>query len=1105
MAKRNAASQITKDSNHESSEDSDRPQIASGEVMKGRKILDTRRRRIGGHRAGPGVESLGNIFGNPSQGPPMNGNQGAAPAGNQNHNQQPQPNFFSQSISQSFPPPNQSNFNSPSSVSSSFPPAQSGSGFVFGSGSQPQTSGFNFGVNNSSTNPFSQGLQAPQTPQIQSTNFFGTLNNNNQPIGSNTNMPSQPTFGGFGGIPSQQNDTVNGFGPPDSTPPDGMQISPPETPEKQGLGSLSGNGTAPPAFGKVQNMFGQAQTQSTPQSQPHAAPSKAPMFGSLSNGQTGVNGATPSTPFTFSQATAAASSSQPKPSTNLFPAPSAPATQPKPAASFSFGQPTQNQPSLFPSSTPNQSTNLFPSNNANASALPSPEKRLNGNAGSNALSQSPFSPQKQDTTIKNGAQSFTNGVTKPSSQATSASPSESNAPTQPHVSLPASTELQTSTQTTDMSSSGLTTEQQQHYKRLRRLTALNTSFRNALQTLDAAHDWGDMMHAYICERDRVLSTDGTMAAATSEAVSKRKADDVLAEGEARRQGGNAPSSTQQNSFNAGHSASKTVNMFQSIIDNPTKSAASPTPARGLFSPTQPGLPAANVAKPQTTANLFGNPPSKESDQISSTPQKSVPNFGSPQSTVQQTAATPSGFKVSSFGQPSHSAALPTSTGFQPSIFAQQSDTSSRPNFAQEEAKPKRKADGFDSEKDNIENLEDDAEAQKQKKTRVAKSAASAEEVQFVPGHGFDRSQASSNASPVFGSATTKAPATNNIFGHLGHTNSTTPKGDEPPDQDSDAEADAGDDEADSLQEDKSESQATSAASLSSRITAGPNAASNSSLSDNTWKADSPIKFGAQTPSNGAPQSGNTLFPATNSTDTASPAKNGPSLFKSPPAFGGSSTFGSNLFSPKGPSSTPLFGNTPNLGSSLFSPKNAGNDTPKKSTPFGLDGAQDSEADVTSDAPSNRSPSKSPERESSMPEPESSVTGEELLFEARDASIIRQFTKDERAKAAEEAAEGETPKTYAAHGRVVIRVLRNNETGKSRIICRAANKLGKLHLNTVFLPNVSYEKMGARKNKVTIPAVKMHMPGIEMWIATLQEEQATELSELCESLKGSMSK
>ena len=232
--------------------------------------------------------------------------------------------------------------------------------------------------------------------------------------------------------------------------------------------------------------------------------------------------------------------------------------------------------------------------------------------------------------------------------------------------------------------------------------------------------------------------------------------------------------------------------------------------------------------------------------------------------------------------------------------------------------------------------------------------------------------------------------------------------------------------------------------------ANPQTSNASPSGDNTWKPGTPLKFGGSTtsapevkvssPSPAKSLPFGTLFGAAPTAFQESPSKPATGALGfavAKPSVGfdfgsGKVNFGNNLLKPTGPSLTLPSTNTSDAGSRATSPgASTAGESANESTAED-EGPKDEQIDLVSGVDDE---------------------GEERLFEVRAKALMY----DPKAKEQDESAD-----LWPVKGLGPLRVLRNNETRKTRILMRA-DPSGKIVLNAGLIPGANYEHNVGKKS------------------------------------------
>ena len=379
---------------------------------------------------------------------------------------------------------------------------------------------------------------------------------------------------------------------------------------------------------------------------------------------------------------------------------------------------------------------------------------------------------------------------------------------------------------------------------------------------------------------------------------------------------------------------------------------------------------------------------------------------------------------------------------------------------EEEAKKKRKAEEYDSEEEDEASWERrDAEEQRKKKQKLDEAAKTAQK--FIPQLDAKQDEAKLHADvtqklPVKSVLDQSHPASgssgsyHNIFGYLAKHGANAKTIDNEGADDKDAKADDAQDGDDTTTSKNPLSMASNASnpsqplgrSLFDRITqATEDSTSNTDASgfennligDHTWKANTPIKFGASTSSiPGAVENGAS---ASSSKTPFSGLFGAPKLTAAPATSSkpGESIFNNIQFS--SPSANVGFGFSPAKPAmnALIPPSN---NTSRATSP----GATTGES-------ANESAAEGPEEKQEQLDLMSTRAGEEnedVLLEMRVKGL--QYNPEN--------------KQWFSKGVGPLRVLKHRETGKPRIVLRAEPS-GKVVINSGFVKEGNYENIGCR--------------------------------------------
>ncbi|GAB7351769.1 hypothetical protein MBLNU459_g2345t1 [Dothideomycetes sp. NU459] len=586
---------------------------------------------------------------------------------------------------------------------------------------------------------------------------------------------------------------------------------------------------------------------------------------------------------------------------------------------------------------------------------------------------------------------------------------------------------------------------------------------------------------------------------------------------------------------------KTAELFNEIMSSPGAATKQQNSAPDNASATSTNRPAAPVASANPFANIQRNSssPAKEAPKpVASGFQFQAPPSATGQSPATKPAAASSPFKFTPAAPSSTPAAAPA---FSIPKFGASTGGSGTVNFmsafgkqaAAEEKKEreKRKLEDMDSDDDEEEWERKDAEEQAAKKQKLQEQLK-AQQVKFVPGKGFvsaaeaetvtekataaEPTKSSETAGgSVFSSSVSATPQAN-IFGHLSGAKQSVPE------DDSDGEDD---DVHEALKKASPAKPVTPGKSLFDRVERDSNGdllkdkaagsattpfkfgggsvfgASTSPAGDNTWKGqeNTPIKFGASavtgsTTPEGSPAkaTGNfggfstggfsslnkpTETPKFNFGGTSdNPAKPVDGTRPFAGLFGGDKS--AAVEKPAAASTTSIFASnsaSPSVGFQFGGPKiapasatssvfaSAG--TSRASTPGATTDADNSGNDSTSAAEPSEKQDDPQQTDLTALTPEE-LAESDVLHEGR--AIAKQFNKN-------------SDPTWTNKGTGPFRLLKNKETGKLRILMRAAPS-GRVILNTNVLPT---KGLFTNKGKMAqIMAVGEDGKSMETWILSM---------------------
>ncbi|KAF2219445.1 hypothetical protein BDZ85DRAFT_42227 [Elsinoe ampelina] len=490
--------------------------------------------------------------------------------------------------------------------------------------------------------------------------------------------------------------------------------------------------------------------------------------------------------------------------------------------------------------------------------------------------------------------------------------------------------------------------------------------------------------------------------------------------------------------------SNTANLFNSILSSPDKPAATVTPSKPAETP-------ANIFK-------FQPPTGSTPSTVSKAPNQPLPNqpfasmaspFKPAPSPASQSAPT---FSVPKFGGGG------SSNNFLSSFGAQAAKES-------EKEKAKRKAEDFDSDDDDEEEWErKDREEQEEKRRKLAESANKV--AKMVDGKMVWVSKDQANAeppatkstasvfdSPSLGTGTTPTPA--NPFSFLSKSNATEANGQKGLTSTSQEDTDEDDDEDEENRAPVTNGinvPATPAKSggLFDRVSKNsdgtlqreaPDTAkksvfgfSTSPAGDNTWKPETPIKFGTtETPGSTTPSGSpaKSLFNFSNNTTSQPSAPSLPKFnFGGPSADSNKPSLFSSIPSTAPPSASVgfKFGNPPAGGASLLSTPQPGSSAPSifssapgsRATTPGATTADEASTTAGTDNEEDAAPAEEQKDLTALSAEE--LRNEEVLFEQK--ARCRKFVRG-----------GESP--WENKGIGIIRLLKNKESGSHRILMRLA--------------------------------------------------------------------
>lgn len=267
--------------------------------------------------------------------------------------------------------------------------------------------------------------------------------------------------------------------------------------------------------------------------------------------------------------------------------------------------------------------------------------------------------------------------------------------------------------------------------------------------------------------------------------------------------------------------------------------------------------------------------------------------------------------------------------------------------------------------------------------------------------------------------------------------------------------------------------------LSAPSDSAPASAVDASLGDNTWKVDSPIKFGAASaapsvqvtsPSPSKSPFGSLFGSPQGSGSTEAPSKSTSGLFGSTSTKGPNVGFGFSTDSPSNPTS-----------STLLPPSDAAaNDTSRGTSPgassvadsteshagYGTDGPAEEEQDQEEQLDLTKGPGEE---------------DEDTLFEVR----AKAMTSDKETK------------NWIGKGVGPLRILKHSETGKTRILMRQ-DPSGKIVINAALLSSIEYKYATPKSVMVAVAADTGTL--VKYLIRVGKDEDAKELAKILEGNK-----
>ena len=258
--------------------------------------------------------------------------------------------------------------------------------------------------------------------------------------------------------------------------------------------------------------------------------------------------------------------------------------------------------------------------------------------------------------------------------------------------------------------------------------------------------------------------------------------------------------------------------------------------------------------------------------------------------------------------------------------------------------------------------------------------------------------------------------------------------------------------------------------------------------DNTWKPTSPIKFGfgSTRASSGTPAAavmpsetstsifGSTLF---NNTPAAATTPSG-----KPASMFGSSIFGKDASSTLAPPTTPF----------IFGSKSSSLNVSRASTP-GI--TTDGEGSTATGTDGNDTAGTGEEQNDPQIDDQTAL----LPDEKKDNEILFQLGDNKMAlcKKYEEKSAG-SPREWVAKGKGALYILKNKETGKTRVILKIA-PLGKLAMNYQPVKGVEYKLMGSGKLVSGLFMDHIHSPETKPGQFSIQVKDANDAKEIARIL------
>jgi RanBP1 domain len=249
--------------------------------------------------------------------------------------------------------------------------------------------------------------------------------------------------------------------------------------------------------------------------------------------------------------------------------------------------------------------------------------------------------------------------------------------------------------------------------------------------------------------------------------------------------------------------------------------------------------------------------------------------------------------------------------------------------------------------------------------------------------------------------------------------------------------------------------------------------------DHTWKAGSPIKFG-ETPEKAPKINLTAASPEKDGDTTPKPATFG-SLFGTAPASTSKAGDNNLGFSFGGSKPAPDFLSASRIGAGLTPLSGLSSGLSSRGTSPGLTDAESVATDTSDNMPA--------EPQTSFLDSRAGEEDEECLFEARSKAL--KFITEEAAKTSKK-----LPNTWQTMGVGPLRLLKNKETGKCRILLRAEPGAN-IIVNANLLPTMEYSSIDQGKSGAVKGALFDAKDNkLERWVFKLKtHEMAVELEEL----------